>query len=398
MSTLNLLAAGVIALSFVSSAANAEQKKGPPAPAGETVRYFQLADEFLGDLPAEGYLKEVRQGPRLTSAVIDICHSVSTTTSRKDRFTINLKVEGTRMTGSGQTQETKSPVSVNLVRKPMGKSVTFEGSITLAGEKIDMSSADNTEMNEKEFEESQATESSIVAEPADFIELSPGALSVQVKREQIPAVLKAIKAENVEFMLESLAQDCNVLRTGQQELQFLVDPARAPAVVKKLKGLPGVTDAGWIGGAYSIDRSVRLELADWKGGNSFDKQKVGTAIANSIAKNFKATVDSTEWNAATGELKVVLKRNSLAFPGLGLSDRLDVVLLIGPETPKGNEGLIVWLRDISIDVVDGGAEPKMKFVAAASEESGLLDEEELFTNLAKDLKGKRWDSDQGAWE
>src|SRR5215468_1736859 len=164
MRTLTLFAAGVVALSFAGSAANAEQKKGGGAPANETVRYYQLADEFFGDLPAEGYVKEVRQGPRLTSAVIDICHSVSATTSRKDRFTINLKVEGTRMTGSGQTQETKSPVSVNIVRKPSGKNVTFEGSVTLAGEKIDMSSTGNTEMNEKEFEESQATESSIVAE------------------------------------------------------------------------------------------------------------------------------------------------------------------------------------------------------------------------------------------
>src|SRR3954464_9026329 len=83
MRTLNLLAAGLLAFLLESSAAHAQAKKTPAAPA-ETTRYFQLPEDFLDELPTDGFLKEVRQGSRVVSAVLDVCHSVSQTSSRKD--------------------------------------------------------------------------------------------------------------------------------------------------------------------------------------------------------------------------------------------------------------------------------------------------------------------------
>ena len=97
-------------------------------------------------------------------------------------------------------------------------------------------------------------------------------------------------------------------------------------------------------------------------------------------------------------MKASLKRPSQSVPGLDLSDHIEIVLLIGPETLRSNDGLIIWLRDTAIDIVDSGPEPRLKFVYATSEEADLVDEDALLTRLAQDLKGKRWDADKGAWQ
>jgi hypothetical protein len=398
MRGLVLLAGGLLLATFGNEDAGAQaKKKGAPAPS-ETVRYFPL-DGLLGDLPAEGFLKETRQGARISSAVLDICHAVSLTSPRKDRFAATLKVEGTKLTGLGQTQETKQRVAVDLVRKPAGKTVSFQGSITLGDSKWDVSSADNSDMSEKEFLQTQASDSAIVAEPADFTEVSPGALAVRTKREAFPTLMKEVRKENVETVLESLAVDCPALRTGEQELQVLVDPERAPALIRKLKGFPGVLDAGWTTGAFPMERAVLLPAADWKGGSgSFDKERLASAIADSLATNFAAAVEATSWNDTTGELKVALTRPSASLPGLEFSDHLETILLIGPERLQSNDGLIVWVGDVLIDIVDKGPEPRLKFMSAASEESDLIDGDALLNRLAKDLKGKRWDTEKGAWQ
>jgi uncharacterized protein (DUF2267 family) len=397
MRVLRLLAAGLL-VAGLGAAAHGQAKKPAPTP-NETVRYFQLSDDFLGDLPAEGFLKETRQGARITSAVLDVCHSVSLTSPRKDRFVVALKAEGTRLTGSAQTQEGKQQVAVNLVRKPAGKTVSFEGSITVGNEKWDVSSTGNTDVSEKEFLDNQANDSTVVPEPADFIEVSPGAVAVRAKRDAFAALVKEVRKENVETVLESLAVDCLALRTGEQELQVLIDPDRASALINKLKDWPGVLAAGWFPGAYAIERAVRFAAADWKAGSgSFDRERLASAIADSIAANFSATVEGRNWNDATGELKVSLKRPSQSIPGLDLSDHIETVLLIGPEKLRSNDALIVWVGDIAIDIVDTAPEPRLKFMSAASEENDLIDEDALLDRLAKDLKGKRWDSDQGAWK
>jgi hypothetical protein len=399
MRSLSIVAAVLLVISLGGSEANAQQKKGgAPPPAAETVKYFWLNDDFLGELPVDGTIKEVRQGGKITSASLDLCHSITVNTPRKDRFVIPLKVEGTKFTGAGQTQETKQHIAVELMRKQTGKTVTFEGSITFGDDKWDMSSTENEEMNEKDYLESQAPGYSIISDPQDFTQVSPGTIAVQVKRESFLGLVKEVKGQNVQVMLDSIPVDCTGLRTGQQVLQFVVDPARAPAIVKKLKTLPGVTEAGWTSGNYSIDRSVRIALADWSGGGGgFDKDRLATAIAGALAKNFGGATQGTSWNAATGELKVSLKRPSQSVPGLGLSDHIDVVMVVSPEKLQSNTGLVVWLRDTAIEIVDEGPEPRLKFASAASDESGLIDEITLLDILAEDLKGKPWDSDQAAW-
>src|SRR5262249_9470105 len=148
---------------------------------------------------------------------------------RRDRFVVTLKADGTRLTGSGQTQEAKQRVAVDILRKPAGKTVNFEGSITLGTEKLNVSSSGNSDLSEKEFLENQASDNTLAAQPDDFTEVSPGAVGARAKREAFAAVVKEVRKENVETVLESLAVDCSALRTGEQQLQVLIDPERAPA-------------------------------------------------------------------------------------------------------------------------------------------------------------------------
>jgi hypothetical protein len=398
MRTLNLLAAGLLALLLESSAAQAQAKKTPAAPV-ETTRYFQLSEDFFGELPTDGFLKEVRQGAKVVSAVLDLCHSVSQTSSRKDRFVVPLKLEGTKLTGTGQSQEAKLPITVSLVRKQTGKTVAFDGFITRGDTKATISSTENTDVDEKEFLENQAAGPTIDAAPAAFTEVTPGSVGIRVKREALGGLVKELKGQNVQLTLSSVAPDCSSLRTGEHAVRIVVDPERAPALVNQLKSSSGVSAAGWTSGSHTIERAIRLAAADWKGSDgNLDKARLAAAIAGAAAKNFGATADSSDWNSTTGELKVVLKRPSQSVPGLDLTDSIELVALVGPEKPGSNQGLVVWFGDPGIDIVDNGPEPRLKFASTTSEEAGLIDDDAMLTLLAQELKGKRWDSDQSTWQ
>ena len=87
MRSLSHLAIGLCIFSFLSSLSHAEPKKAPAkSSTGDTVRYFQFVDELLGDLPSDAFLREVKQGGKVTSAMLDVCYSVSQSSIRKDRF------------------------------------------------------------------------------------------------------------------------------------------------------------------------------------------------------------------------------------------------------------------------------------------------------------------------
>src|SRR5262245_10227582 len=109
-------------------------------------------------------------------ALITASQPISKTDARKDRFVVNLKVDGEKLSGSGQTQEQKVPVAVDLVRKRTGQTVAFSGTITHGQIKTEVTSADNTDISEDDFRAGQDVDDGIVATPADFIEVSPGSL------------------------------------------------------------------------------------------------------------------------------------------------------------------------------------------------------------------------------
>ena len=81
---------------------NAQVAAAPPA-----------ADVVVG-VDLDGFLWARRRRVRVQRGAVGAQHV---------RFVVALKAEGQRLTGSGQTQESRQPVAVSLVRKPAGKTV-----------------------------------------------------------------------------------------------------------------------------------------------------------------------------------------------------------------------------------------------------------------------------------
>jgi hypothetical protein len=369
------------------------------APGAVENRYFTSLGGILDDHPVDAFIKETRQNGKIVSIVLDVCYAVSATSERKDRFAIDLKADDGRLTGAGATLEDKSPVAIDLMRKPVGKTVTFEGKLTIGDRVLPVSSTGNTEIDEQEFQQLQVTDDGLAQAPADFTEVSPQSLAVGVKREALVDLVKSLRHEKVQIALESLATDCATLRSGVQMLRLVVDPARSGALAAKLKAAPGVTAVGWATGGYELERAIRIPAAAWRDGDSLNKDGFAAALAQIAAKSMTATIAATRWNDVTGELTIALKRPNSGLPALDLIDTIEIAALVGPETPGASERLIVWFGLPTTTTRDEAAGPHLEFSDAATgeEDSPFGDDEEFLEALTAGLKGQRWDADTSSW-
>src|SRR6202166_571222 len=212
-----------------------------PANANET-RYFTAIDGLM-DGNADVILKEPRQGKTVTAAVLDVCYPVAKGSDRKDRFVASLAVNGQTLTGTTQSIGGKLPVTVKLVRKPAGDGFEFKGQISIGQTVIEVNSADNSDLSEKEFLDNQTSDDGINAMPKDFTEVSPESIGVKVKLDAAFEFLKSLKGQDVEVSLNSLAVTCDALRAGEQTINLSADPDRAAALIAKFKSQPGVVAA-----------------------------------------------------------------------------------------------------------------------------------------------------------
>lgn len=376
-------------------------KSLPKATPGSTeVRYFATLGDILSDLPVEAFIKETRQDGKVTSALIDVCYSVTASSDRKDRFVVELKPDGAKLIGSSQTLESKAPVTVNLVRKVANKSITFEGKITIGGNASLVSSPDNADIDEKEFSQTQVVDDDLVEAPKDFTQVSPQSIGIRVKRDGFIDLVKSLKNENVQISLESIATDCNALRTGQQVLRLIVDPARAAALTAKLKTAPGVVATGWTSGTYDMERAVRFTASDWGSSGKLDKDKFASALASAAAKAMSAKPASSKWNETTGEITFAVKRPSQLAPALDLVETLEMTALIGPEKPGAGDRMIVWVGVPTSKTTDEIAGAHLQFAdnSGGEEESTFNDDDSVIKALAAELKGQRWDTDKASWK
>jgi hypothetical protein len=396
---LTLVATGLLAV----AAAPVQAKDPPKAPAAaaETVRYISLYGDLLGELSADAFLKETRQGAKLVSAEIDVCHAVGPRTERKDHFVIPLKVEGAKLIGSG-TSAAKVPVSVELTRKVTGKTFAFQGSITHGGvtDKVDL--ADLSDQTKEEFQENQPTDTEITEAPQTFGTISPTSLAVQVKREELPGLVQALRGENVRMTVNTLLDVCSEVRSGLQAVLFEVDAERAPALVAKLRAVPGVTKAGWTTGT-GTDWAVRFPAASWRGASGLDRERLAAKIGEIAAGTVGATSRETAWDPITGELKLKLKRSStVVAPSLGLTDVIELQMLLAPETAGTSERALLWLGTATLNTFDEGSGPRLNLSGTDDGEGegrgSDVDTEALLTAFAAQLGGQRWDSEANDWK
>src|ERR1700728_1430309 len=283
------------------------------APGANEIRYFTAIDGLM-DGNADVILKETRQGRTVTAATLDVCYPVAKGSDRKDRFVVNLAVNGQILTGGTQSLGDKSPVTVKLVRKPTGETFEFKGQIGIGQTVTEVNSTDNSDLSEKEFLDNQSTDDGITPSPKDFTEVSPESVAVRVKLDAAADFLRGLKGQDVEVSLSGLAVSCDALRAGEQTINISVDPDRAAALIARAKSSPGVVGAGWTSGVVEMERSIRFSAAECRDGDRLNKDKLAAAIAGVLTRTLGAKSSSSAWDGPTRELKVTFKRPSQIMP------------------------------------------------------------------------------------
>ncbi len=378
----------------------ADMKLSPKAaPGGSEVRYFTSIDGLM-DGNADVILKETRQGKTVTAAVLDVCYPAQKGSDRKDRFVANLAVNGQTLSGATQSLGDRLPVTVKLVRRPTGDSFEFKGQISVGQTVTEVASSDNSDLSEKEFLDNQSTDDGITAAPKDFSEVSPEAVGVRVRLDAAADFLKALKGQDLEVSLSSLAVSCDALRAGEQTINISVDPDHAAALIEKSRSLPGVVAAGWTGGIVEMERAIRFPAAEWRDGDHLNKDKLAATVARVLATTFSAKPSSSAWNANTGKLRLVFRRPSQIFPALELTETVEVTALVAPDKPGASDRLMLWISNPAIATTDESAGPKLNLAdeSSADEEGDPTDDNGAVEALAKEFKAQRWDADRSAWK
>ncbi len=383
-----------------SDLALAQMKLSPKAaPGANETRYFTSIDGLM-DGNADAILKETRQGKTVTSAVLDVCYPAEKGSDRKDRFVVNLAVNGQTLSGTTQSISDQLPVTVKLVRKPTGDTFEFKGQISVGQTVTEVTSTDNSDLSEKEFRDNQTTDDGIAAAPKDFSEVSPESIGVRLKLDAALDFLQGLKGQDVEVSLSSLTVSCDALRAGEQTINISVDPNRAAGLIAKFKSLPGVVAAGWTSGIVEMERSIRFLAADWRDGDRLNRDKLAAAIANVLGKTLSAKPSSSAWNPNTGKLKLTFKRPSQIFPALGLTETVEVTALVAPDRPGASDRLMLWISNPVVSTKDETAGPKLNLAeeSSADEEGDQKDDNGSVDALAKEFKAQRWDADKSAWK
>ena len=391
----------IVLMATSSDSAFAQMKLSPKAAAGAgEVRYFTSLDGLM-DGNADVVLKETRQGKTVTSAVLDVCYPAEKGSDRKDRFVANLAVNGQTLTGSTQTIGDRLPVTVKLVRKPTGDTFEFKGQISIGQSVTEVTSSDNSDLSEKEFQDNQSTDDGITAAPKDFTEVSPEAVGVRVKLDAALDFLNGLKGQDLEVSLNSLAVTCDALRAGEQTINISVDPDRAAALIAKSKALPGVVAAGWTSGVVDMERAIRFSAADWRdGGDKLNKDKLAATIAGVLSRTLAAKLSASAWSTRTGKLKLTFKRPSRINSALDLTETIEVIALVAPDKPGTSDRLMLWMANPVISTTDEGAGPKLNLTEESSgdEEVDPKDDNGSVDALAKEFKGQRWDAGKSIWK
>lgn len=404
MRTVHLFAAIAAAVLVTASApAFAQQKKGAaekkgaaPAP---VVRYFTSINEIM-DGNGDAVLKETRSGNTVTSATLDLCFPVATDSPIKDRFVVDLGVKGQTLSGSGETTERKLPVTVNLTRSVADDKFKFEGQIKIGNDTVAVDSDENEDVSEADYKESIAEdESALQTAPTAFTAVSPDSLRIKTKIPNATDVLKAARAENVAIWVTALLTECDELRKGETTIDVTVDPARAAAVLAKLKAVPGVVTAGYTSSIFGMDRAMRFAAANWLSDGKIDRSKLEQSISAALEKSLSAKVASAVWSDTTGHLTIDLKRPSVLHPELALTETLSYEILVAFDTPTSTTDLVVWLSAPEGKTTDDAATGSIKINnPAGGEEGGIaVSEGDVVKALQSAFQAMRWDEEASKW-
>jgi hypothetical protein len=385
----------------VGPAAAQAKKDSKPAAAANETRYFTSISGIMDD-QADTVLKETRSAGKVTGAVLDVCYPAKPNSDRKDRFVATLTVDGNRLSGSTESLVGKQPVTIALTRKATPAGVNFDGKVTIGGSVSTIASTENADISEKEYNSGQDADDEIMTAPADYTNVSPEAVGVRVKPDDVANFVNKLRGQSVEIALGSLLPSCAELRRDQQVVHLNIDPERAADFIARMKSEPGVVAAGWTSGRLDMDRTVRFDAGDWREAGKVNKDKLAATVSAVLAKALSATPLAANWNDDTGELRLTFKRPNADLPALGLTQTLLFKAMVASDKPGGgSDKLVLWLSFPNITTADDSTGARLKIAEssdASAEENVPADDGDSLTAVARALKAQRWDADNSSWK
>jgi hypothetical protein len=165
--------------------------------------------------------------------------------------------------------------------------------------------------------------------------------------------------------------------------------------------MPGVVAAGWSTGLIEMDRAIRFNAAEWRDGDTLNRDKLAMAIGNVLATALSTKLAASAWSDTTGKLKLTFKRPSQVFPTLGLTETMEVNALVSPDKPGPTDKLVLWVSGPTTTTTDENSGAKLTFTDAetASEDEGdQRSDVGTVTALAKAFSGQRWDGERAVWK
>jgi hypothetical protein len=363
----------------------------------QTIVVTQPSVQFSDTQFANTVIRERRNGAKVESAELDICFQVAAN-GPVDRAVIELKPQGTGLSGAGVSLRAKTPVEFSYSGAYQNDQLTYNGKVKIGALSAPFSAGFVSENTEKQYQESLYLPP-LVEKPADFLGVSPQWVAVRTKFGTVPALVDFLRKQDVALdALLGLVEDCDALRAGMHTVQFVVHPERAEAVIAAAKRLPDVLAAGW-GGQSQMTYAVRMPAAPWLDNGKPDRKKLQAAISQIVSRALEGNPVSAVWDRTTGDLVLTLKRTSQNFPGLKVTETVEVAVLAEFERPGGADHLVLWVNSVKAVLADeaGAARVKIRPVVETGGEGIYIDAEPITKALARELNGTTWDWTTEKW-
>ncbi|SFT30682.1 hypothetical protein [Methylobacterium sp. yr668] len=379
--------------------ANAQGKSKKPQPQQPSTRYLSFSEGSLDGSATyliDGVLKLTSQGSQITDASIDVCYPTSTLSRRVDRLVIPLKADGANFSGAGASSA-GDRVAVSIKRSGSKDEQQLNGSLKLPDHSVAIAATGLTFSEEDPTAlPSGSTAEDETEDVSDKPVPDPGTLSVTTKLPNVVDLVKLVRTEGARMDPAGLVPNCADLRGGTSSISIDVDPERAPALLEKVKKLPGVATAEY---GQVADKSQLVKLKA-KPGDADLIAALGRALPKAIPD---ATIVSSGKDAGRGEIQMALTRKVSYLDPMGAQEAISLRATAWQD-PQDKSVSYVQLRGVDARLVDTGKEKVFSVGPAESEGEDAVVASDLDTAtaqqaiaaaLASDLHGQIWAED--AW-
>lgn len=358
--------------------------------------YTWLSFDLGENASSDSIIRETRTGDKLTAAEIDFCFQREFQ-GKWDRVVLPLKIDGERIFGAGTSEVGKIPVAIDLTKERVKNEFLVRGTVKIADRSAPV---EQENVLFRPLEDMSRPEEAIVLEenPANFTAVQPQSIAVRFKRGELKNVLAALRGELLVLDTNfGLIEDCNVIRSGRQTIQFVTPPENAPALVAKLRKVNGVISVGWSGYA-ALEQATRVASSGWTTGGKLDRDRLAQKLADTISQVLNAKLISSRWEPNTGQLVLDLERPSHRFQDAGFFETVTARLLVAPERLGSSEYFVVSLVSATSNLLDKASGPRLDippFPEVGGE--GYIPPEKIVAAIAKDLRGSLWESGSEKW-